>query len=129
MCGNCCTGPEGFVLVSAEESLRLAARLGLEHAEFLGRYTHVTREGRSLRESRTTHGFDCIFLDRTSVPGRAVCGVYQDRPAQCRTWPFWSTIVRSRRDWEHAGRRCPGIGRGELIPPERVRILRDTVPM
>lgn len=129
MCGNCCTGPEGYVLVSDEEVARLADRFGLPSAEIIERYTHVTREGRSLRETPSPAGLDCIFLDRTSVPGRAVCGIYEDRPAQCRTWPFWSTIVRSQRDWEQARRRCPGIGRGPLTPPQQVRILRDTVPM
>jgi Fe-S-cluster containining protein len=52
--------------------------------------------------------------------------VYEDRPAQCRTWPFWMSIVASRQSWEVAGRTCPGINTGPLIPPERIRILRDT---
>jgi Fe-S-cluster containining protein len=129
MCGNCCSGPEGYVLVSDAEVAALAARFGIASAEFIERYTHMTREGRSLRETPSPAGLDCVFLDRTSVPGRAVCGVYEDRPTQCRTWPFWGTLVRSRRDWDQAARRCPGIGRGPLIPPEQVRILRDMVPM
>src|ERR1043165_1278854 len=89
MCGNCCSGPEGYVLVTDAEIAALARRLGLPEAAFLERYTHKTREGRSLKEKRTEHGLDCIFLDREKVPGKAVCGVYEDRPTQCRTWPFW----------------------------------------
>lgn len=127
MCGNCCTGPEGYVLFTEEEGRRLAARLGVGYDEFLRDYTKVTPEGVSLTETPSPHGLDCVFLDRSSVPGRAVCGVYEDRPVQCRTWPFWPSLVRSRRDWELGKRKCPGLDKGRLYPPERIRILRDTV--
>src|ERR1051326_5807999 len=76
MCGNCCTGPEGYVVVSDAEAAALAARLGLSVEDFLSRYTHKTSHGRSLKEHRTEFGLDCIFLDRSKVPGKAVCGVY-----------------------------------------------------
>ena len=125
MCGNCCTGPEGYVLVSDDEAAALAARLGLETAVFLERYTHTTREGRSLIETRSEIGFDCVFLDRMKVPGKAVCGVYEDRPLQCRTWPFWPSVVASRASWERAKRTCPGIDKGRAYTVQQVRILRD----
>jgi Fe-S-cluster containining protein len=129
MCGNCCTGPEGYVLFTEEEGRRLADRVGVSYERFLKEYTKPVSRGVSLKETPSPYGLDCVFLDRTSVPGRAICGVYEDRPAQCRTWPFWPSVVRSRRDWEFARRTCPGIGRGNLIPPERIRVLRDTVEM
>lgn len=125
MCGNCCTGPEGYVLFTDEEAARLAARFGVSVEEFLRAYTKETHLGRSLKETSTVHGLDCIFLDRTTVPGKAVCGVYEDRPEQCRTWPFWPGIVRSPESWRAAKRTCPGIDTGPLIPPEKIRILRD----
>jgi uncharacterized protein len=126
LCGNCCTGPEGYVLFNDEEAAALAARLGISITDFIRDYTKETPLGRSLRETRTSFGLDCVFLDRDSIPGKAVCGVYQDRPSQCRTWPFWKSLVQSRRAWEVAKRGCPGIDTGPLIPPEQIRILRDT---
>lgn len=126
MCGNCCSGPEGYVLVSERECAALAARLGLEVAEFVDRYTHVTAHGRSLNEKITPSGHDCVFLDRERVPGKAVCGVYKDRPTQCRTWPFWPSVLRDRHTWERSKRICPGIGKGTLIPVSEVRVRRDT---
>lgn len=127
MCGNCCTGPEGFVLVNDAEVSALATRLGITDAEFVERFTHITSRGRSLTERLTEHGNDCVFLDRTKIPGRAVCGVYEDRPRQCRTWPFWTSVIRSRESWERARRVCPGIGSGTLVRPDQIRIQRRVV--
>lgn len=126
MCGRCCSGPEGYVLVSDAEASALAARLGLRLDDFLARYTRRTRHGRSLTERRTQAGMDCIFLDRQTLPGKAICGVYEDRPAQCRSWPFWPSNLRSREDWEKARRICPGMDRGQLHTVVQVRIARDS---
>ena len=84
-CGNCCSGPEGYVLVSDLETERLAIRMGLSVAEFISACTKTTTYGRSLSERETPNGLDCIFLDRQTLPGKALCAVYEDRPSQCRT--------------------------------------------
>jgi Fe-S-cluster containining protein len=127
MCGNCCSGPEGYVLVDDDEAAALAARLGVPVAAFLRDYTHMTEEGRSLNEKRTGHGLDCVFLDRDTVSGKAICGVYEDRPVQCRTWPFWPSVVKSQPAWERARRTCPGMDKGKLHPPQQIRIMRDSL--
>lgn len=129
MCGNCCTGPEGYVLVTDAEISALAKRLGMTDPEFFDRYTHMTPPGRSLIEKETEYGRDCIFLDREKIPGKAVCGVYEDRPSQCRTWPFWKSVLASRRAWDLSKRRCPGMGQGPLYTPVQIRVMRDVVEM
>lgn len=128
-CGNCCSGPEGYVLVSDDEAAALARRLNLSTAEFLTRYTRETSEGRSLTERLTPNGLDCVFLDRETHPGKAVCSVYEDRPKQCRTWPFWESVIRSRAHWENSKRTCPGIGKGKLYSVQDIRIQRDAIRM
>lgn len=127
-CGNCCTGSPGYVMVSDEECAALATRLGLDLPTFLATHTREIRGMRSLVEHETEHGFDCVFLDRTSIPGKAVCGVYEDRPQQCRTWPFWPENLGHPRDWQRASRSCPGIDKGTLVPVESIRIQRDETP-
>jgi Fe-S-cluster containining protein len=127
MCGNCCTGPEGYVLVGDNEAAALATRLGISVQDFLTRYTRMTSRGRSLTEHETAAGLDCIFLDREKIPGKAVCGVYEDRPAQCRTWPFWKSNLTSRAAWARAARTCPGIDKGKGYTLQQIRIQRDQV--
>lgn len=127
MCGNCCSGPPGFVLVDDAECDALAARLGITREAFVRDHTHMMSEGRSINEREGPHGMDCIFLDRTTIPGKAICGVYEDRPKQCRTWPFWPSLLKSAGNWKNAKKTCPGIDQGQLIPVEQIRVLRDTI--
>lgn len=137
MCGNCCTGPEGYVLLTDAEAQALADRLGVSLAEFFDQYTHPTRHGRSLREVATAKTpqpaatslvwRDCVFLDRDTIPGKAICGVYEARPAQCKSWPFWPSNLRDQASWERAKRTCPGTDRGDLITIDQIRIQRDAV--
>lgn len=102
----------------------MAARLGVGVAEFMERFTHHTPAGRSLREVPGGLGLDCILLDRDSEPGKALCRVYQDRPSQCRTWPFWTHNLSSERAWRQAARTCPGIDRGTHYTPLQIRVIR-----
>jgi uncharacterized protein len=126
-CGNCCSGPEGFVVVSDAEVGALASALGIGVGEFVFTYTRMTTRGRSLRDVEGRHGRDCVFLDRRSAPGRALCRVYEARPTQCRTWPYWRSNLESEAAWRRARAVCPGIGRGVAPPLVQVRVLRDAV--
>lgn len=123
MCGNCCTGPPGFVHFTDDEAGAIAHLLGVEKSEFLDRYTHATPAGRSLKEQRTSFGFDCIFLERAE--GKATCGIYQARPEQCRTWPFWKSNLRTEKTWAALRRTCPGVDQGPLHDPAYIKLTRD----
>lgn len=121
-CGNCCSGPEGYVLFTPAEAEAMARRLGVSIEDFYREFTRETSEGLSLTEKPSHVGADCVFLDRDSVPGKAVCGVYEDRPTQCRTWPFWNSVARTPQSWRAASRDCPGINRGRLYSPAEIRV-------
>ena len=132
MCGDCCTGPPGLIAFTRKEGERIAARLGITYDTFYARYTHDTPGGRSLNEVLTEHGHDCVFLDRTSEEARGLrggrggglCTLYEDRPLQCRTFPWWPQNVDSVRAWSRAARSCEGIGRGDFVPAETITIER-----
>lgn len=119
-CGACCTGPPGYVMVTDDEIAALAARFGLTVDEFTESHTHAARAGRSLNETQTEHGFDCVLLDRETVPGKAVCSAYEDRPVQCRTFPWWPEHTRSKQAWERLSRECEGVHRGDFVSVDEI---------
>lgn len=121
-CGACCEGPAGGpVWANAQERKSLAARLGVSADRFLLLYAR--RVGRRWSLAERGDG-SCAFYDRLSKR----CSVYEDRPRQCRTFPFWRSCVANAEAWGEAGGRCEGIGRGELIGADeitaRVRVVR-----
>jgi uncharacterized protein len=68
-------------------------------------------------------GLDCIFLDRKKIRGKAVCSLYDVRPLQCRTWPFWAENLEHRNAWDAAGKSCPGINTGPKTGGEAIQNL------
>lgn len=101
----------------------MAAQLGVSEEAFYATYTRKPRGRqkasspavRELKEVKAgKHGWDCIMLDRSSVPGKALCKLYQARPTQCRTWPFWQEVVESAETWDQAANGCPGMNTGTL---------------
>lgn len=126
-CGNCCTGPPGAVWFNADEGRAMALKLGIEEQEFSKQYARRIEGRWSLIERETEHGFDCVFLDRERIPGKAVCSIYEARPTQCRTWPFWPENLRTQRTWETVKRvtPCPGMNSGKLVRIDQIRIQRD----
>lgn len=109
-CGNCCSGAPGYVWVTAEEIRALAKRHDMSVPTFQKKYVRKIGDEWSLKELADG---DCVFLKRTAG-GKAICSVYEDRPAQCRTWPFWTENVQTPEAWGHVAEDCPGVNRGEF---------------
>ncbi len=126
-CGNCCSGPPGAVWFTPEEGRLIAARLGVSEADFLERYTRRVGVRRTFNERESDIGFDCVFLDRLSVPGRASCSIYDLRPTQCRTWPFWPENLASPQAWTQAKAMmpCHGMDHGRLHSFVEIRVQVD----
>jgi len=126
-CGNCCTGPSGYVWFSDGEAKAMADYLGLSEDAFRRQYAHTVNGQWTVNEkwNPAVDGFDCVFLRRDQESSKALCGIYPVRPTQCRTWPFWPQNLGSRAEWGRAARNCPGMNRGEIYPIEQIRILRD----
>jgi len=99
------------VYLTDEEILDLAELLRLREPEFRARYTFRDELGwAQLRDVKER----CVFLD----PVTNLCRVYEARPAQCRTFPFWRSAIRDG-DWTPEVRQlCEGVGRGPSHSPE-----------
>jgi Fe-S-cluster containining protein len=117
-CGDCCTGAPGFVWVNGEEIAALAAVVELSIAEFERRYVRDIGARKSLKERKN---YDCVFLDGETRK----CTVYNARPRQCRTWPFWDSNLRSPENWAATCEVCPGSGVGKLYQLEHIESQRS----
>ena len=118
-CGDCCTGAPGYVWVNKEEIAKLAAAAGIEDIdEFERLYVRKVGIRKSLKEFPNG---DCVFFDTETRK----CQVYEARPRQCRTWPFWDSNLRTPEAWEATCEVCPGSGRGKLYSIEEIEERRS----
>ncbi len=118
-CGGCCGGFPGFVWVSEGEADAIARHLGVSRAKFLKQYCMHAGKRVTFRE---VGDYDCIMLEDGG------CRIYDLRPVQCRTFPFWNENLMTRTSWNAAARKCPGMSEGKLHASEeieRLRLMRD----
>lgn len=115
-CSDCCRSHGEYVNVylSVTDVTRLAGTLKLERKVFLHQYTDRVEDGIwKLKWPEDA----CVFL------GEKGCTVYDGRPEQCRTWPFWPENLR-RDVWEkEIAPFCPGVGEGRLYTLGEIRKL------
>ncbi len=100
-CGKCCTGTPGYVFLSETDIMRLSNHFALSKEAFLQKYSRYVDGGYALLEEPIS--YDCVFLKDKR------CSVYEARPTQCRTFPWWIQHLREPKDWETAAMRCEGI--------------------
>jgi hypothetical protein len=116
-CGRCCAGPEqGYIWVSRPEIRLIADFLKLPVKELKRQF--MRRVGFRFTIVEQPHTRDCVFLRQTEQ-GRG-CVIYDVRPAQCRSWPFWPINLASRETWDYTGTKCPGINKGTLLSAEEI---------
>ena len=116
-CGACCSGEPGFVWVDDTEIAAMAGEMGLEIDAFEGKFVRQVGKDKSLIEYPDG---DCIMLD----PRTRKCTVYHSRPIQCRTWPFWDSNLKKRKDWKETCEVCPGAGTGKLYELPEIEAAR-----
>lgn len=120
-CGQCCTGAPGTIRVDEAEIDALASLRGQSRAEFAtASLRPLELGGWSIRER--TDGSCVFFADNK-------CTVYEARPAQCRTYPFWLKNLRSVEAWQQAARACPGIGTGRNYTRAEILGIVDDSPV
>lgn len=117
-CGDCCTGAPGFVWVNQTEVDQLAEHLGLSTDDFEDQYTRKIGARVSLKEFPNG---SCVFFDEE----KRNCTVYHHRPRQCKTWPFWSSNLKSPEIWGQICEVCPGSGKGNLYQLEQIEEQRN----
>jgi hypothetical protein len=112
-CGRCCSGPdEGVIWISKPEIDMLADFLGQSAKDVRKKYLRNFGFRYSIKENPCSK--DCIFL--VSINGSRSCAIYNVRPMQCRSWPFWPSNLQSPGDWNTAAKKCPGINPAPIVP-------------
>ena len=119
--GNCCVsrGSYGFVYLSDIDLNRFSKYFKISIKKFKEKYCQITDGFIHLSEKYKING-NCIFLKDKK------CTVYNSRPTQCRTWPFWNENMNAKVWNEDIAINCPGIGKGKLIKSKTIkRFLKE----
>lgn len=111
-CGKCCSGSPGVVWVSDEEADKISKLLKISKEVFIKKYTRLIGNKLSLIERKNQGSYDCIFLKDK------MCQVYEDRPLQCRTFPWWKENLTSKDSWNELKEYCEGVDHSDapLVP-------------
>ncbi len=108
-CGQCCTGAPGYIFVSLEEIQNIAKHLDMTVEAFSKKYVRKVGQKYSLLEK--PHSYDCVFLKDKK------CQIYQVRPTQCQTFPYWPGVMESPESWRAAAKGCEGIRHDAPVVP------------
>jgi Fe-S-cluster containining protein len=125
-CGGCCSGFPGFVWLSETDVDRLLDHLKIDRSDFIASYSKVVRGfGQPRLSLIEKEEFACIFFD--DEPGH-ICTVYEARPYQCRSYPFWGKNLVSRSEWEKTADFCPGVNRGRTYYQKEIEGFLNGIP-
>ena len=101
--GACCIGESGYIWVNYPEIESIANYLNLTIENFAKEYLIRAKNRYSLKEFKVKElGYSCIFFDIE----KRVCKIYEVRPKQCRTFPFWSVF---KDNIQELIKECPGV--------------------
>lgn len=117
--GKCCTshGSYGYVYLSLEDRRAMSNLFNLTTGAFTKRYCDSYEGAFYLKEQKLENGeasLDCLFLKNNQ------CSVYKCRPTQCRTWPFWPDVMKSKIWKKDVMSFCPGINKGRLYTASEI---------
>jgi uncharacterized protein len=106
-CSRCCRYEEGFVFLSSQDLIKLMKCFNMTAKTFIKKYCRrVTLGGVGRISLKEKQNKDCVFWH----DGR--CGVYANRPLQCRSYPFWAHNLINRETWDSLEKECPGVNSG-----------------
>ena len=101
--GNCCIGESGYIWINIVEIEALSKYLGLTLDSFREKYLFKVGYKYSIKEVKLDeNSFACCFFNLE----RKQCMIYEVRPTQCRTFPFWDYFKINENE---VYKECPGI--------------------
>jgi len=119
--GRCCVshGEYGHVWMTIEDRRRMASVLKMDVRSFTRKYCERSSDGFFRLKDPPSTAADresCIFLKDKR------CSVYEGRPTQCRTWPFWPEVMNAKTWKKEVAAFCPGVGKGHTISAAQIQM-------
>lgn len=113
--GKCCfsRGQYGYVYLNQKDRKRMAQELGMATSAFTRKFCEKTEGYYHLKADSKQD--ECLFLKDKK------CTIYQGRPTQCRTWPFWPEVMNAKAWKNEVANFCPGVGRGRYYGPGEIK--------
>ena len=100
--GKCCTGESGYIWIDESEIAALAVKFEISPAELKRTYLDKIGAKFSVKEKPFEGGLSCVFFDEA----QRNCGIYELRPKQCRSFPFWEYFKTHTKELEEE---CIGV--------------------
>jgi len=101
--GNCCIGESGYIWITKNEIEKLAAHLDITIDELGKKYLFKVGYKYSIKEKQISqNSYACVFFNLEQKR----CSIYDARPNQCRTFPFWEYF---KNNIEEVKQECPAI--------------------
>ena len=101
--GNCCIGQSGYIWINPQEIDLLAKYLNISVQDCFDKYLLKYGYKFSIKEKQLSKdNFACVFFDLE----KKQCGIYEARPKQCRTFPFWEHF---KNNIQEVIDECPAI--------------------
>ena len=99
--GFCCRGASGRIWVNRKEMENICRFLNIQPWDALVTHFYKVQGSWSIKEIAREDEWWCLFLDEEGC-----CTIYDVRPAQCRSFPFWRVY---RDQPEKVAGECPGV--------------------
>ena len=140
-CSRCCRFESGYVFLSENDTNRMAVALNMDNKKFTKVFCRwiPSENGNEQLSLKEKSNFDCIFWAQNPYSDKnselnleGKCSVYETRPLQCRAFPFWPSVLRSKDFWKAAAADCPGIGQGSIHSQDSIKewlAIRDKEPI
>lgn len=101
--GNCCVGESGYIWINKTEIEFLSSHLDISLEELRVKYLNKIAYKYSIKEVKLAEdNYACTFFDLE----KKQCSIYEARPIQCRTFPFWDYF---KQNINEVYEECPAI--------------------
>ncbi len=101
--GKCCIGESGNIWINKFEIENLSKHLNITLNDLRIKYLEKRGYKYSIKEVQLSEdNYACVFFNLN----KKQCSIYEARPTQCRTFPFWDYFKNNK---EEVIQECPAI--------------------